>query len=66
MSGGKVLVFRDLDGTWSVVRGSFETSLLDDVEYPTDWIAEGVGTWERAMRIANESRVPSTSGGEGT
>lgn len=51
---GKLLVYQDLDGTWSVVRGSFETSLLD-VEYPDDWIAEGVGSWQRAMRIANET-----------
>lgn len=50
----KVLIYRDIDGTWSVVRGSFETSLLDDVNYPNDWIAEGVGTWERAMQFARE------------
>lgn len=50
----KLLVFRDLDGTWSVVRGDFSSN-LSDLAFPDAWVAEGVGSWERAMRIVNET-----------
>lgn len=49
----KILVFRDPeDGLWSVVRGPSFEAAFDELG---EWIAEGVATWERAMRIANES-----------
>jgi len=50
----KVLVARDpSDGLWIVAYATFAD--LHDEHYNAaddDWIAEGVGTWERAMRIA--------------
>lgn len=47
----KLLVGQDIDGCWYVVRGSFGQ---EDYDYPGDWVADGVGTWDRAMRIACE------------
>lgn len=47
----KLLIGKDIDGCWYVVRGS---RFQEDFDYPNDWVAEGVGSWERAMRIACE------------
>lgn len=50
----KWLVFREpTDGLWNVVRATF-AELHNDVTIDDDrWVAEGVGTWEHAMRIAD-------------
>jgi hypothetical protein len=49
----KVLVFREpCDGLWNVVRATHALKNQDVTIPDGDWIAEGVGTWDRAMRIA--------------
>jgi len=48
VSERKVLVFREQDGTWSVIRGSFATEEFE----MEDWISEGHGSWSHAMRSA--------------